>query len=909
MEYRIPEVDNRVRRLEDILEKLINDNRIVVPQEEKNQIFLELDKTRTHEQQFAFTVVENRRKTQKEVRERVSRIAPPLGPHIVQHYFENIPYYNGQLFDPEHETDFEVEEGAAPGPVNNWNIELLNPLWTEYARDKSNAEWEADLIMWLNRADLVVDWKATMNKFDAVLNIEKQYTEGAMVDCLKRMANYFEKIQTEQLAGKTANQIATILINLQKPADIVEHLRAKLSATTRDVGETISKAVQKAELVIQQLYPKEEDAYMRKTLYMQAILAFSHDKVVKAYNHNFQKILNKNLFFNKDRYIRQIEEEEAENNLKISMAQRFDRLDNPTKKFQLNNIVIDKRLKKQLATPFQHKSHKDLYSKAQNFVRKRDRKEFGSDKQYNEYIMDYKFHQDRIENARERENREAAQERERQRRLQIEQALREEDGELTENTDDTVGQDNSGNSSNNDRSGNNGDNGAAGAAANVNNGDNTSVDGRIHPPHASTPIRPTNSKNQNRNLSNIQEESTSSFGTADPTVLVADDMVPNIREDEDSTLINVDESAPQNSRSQVEYELNRSKRHLSTLTKQIHDSRKVLASLSGQESIDKQNEIDMLNQQRHAMQDRMTRSQLQHNIQSAMSADNVRDTLEDIRKFYKLGKDDFRALVETLPEKAREELDDALEGQLDVTPNRVLNTVFQTANNRVLEEKVQTRQSKLFNLQSEYGYVDRNKDTGTRRKTYSNNKGNSGNREPSNNRNSKNSGNKDSSKNGNRDRKDKSQNRDSRKDNYNKKKDRNGSNRESKNTDKQKNKKDNRNRSSSQPRAASTSSYHSSRDASASSAASGTTSRETSNEDNRSKSKEKYKRKIRDMAKELKGYRVVMANMALAKESPLKCKKCKKAMHPGQECEPLVNVTEMTQQLMEIANTLANTEP
>ena len=309
MEFKTPEVSNRVIRLEDILERLLRTDRIVIPEEEKQQYLLELDKTRTHEQQFTFTRVENRRKTHKEVIARVSRIQPPLPPYVIQLAFSGVSYYNGNLFDPNHENDFRVVVGQAPLPVTNWGIHDQAPLWTEYARDTSNAEWEADLIMWLNRADLVVDWKATIKRFDEVLNIEKHYSDDAMIDCLKRMANYFEKIPVEQLKDKNKDEIATILINLQKPTDIIEHLRAQLSATTREPGESLMKSVQKADLIIKQLYTRDEDAYMRKTLYMQAILAFTHDKLVKAYNHHFQKVLNRNLYFDRDRFIRQIEEE------------------------------------------------------------------------------------------------------------------------------------------------------------------------------------------------------------------------------------------------------------------------------------------------------------------------------------------------------------------------------------------------------------------------------------------------------------------------------------------------------------------------------------------------------------------------------------------------------------------------
>ena len=240
-------------------------------------------------------------------------------------------------------------------------------------------------------------------------------------------------------------------------------------------------------------------------------------------------------------------------------------------------------------------------------------------------------------------------------------------------------------------------------------------------------------------------------------------------------------------------------------------------------------------------------------------------------------------------------------GELNVTPARVLNTVFQTATNKLLETKILTRQNKLFNIQSQYGYRSKSRDNGAKKKSYNGNQNNNY--------------------------RSKSQNRDSRKDKfdkqqngktYSKKYDKNQKGKKDSNNDRNKKqeykKKNNKPRSSStqsqsQPRSASNSSYHSSRESSVSSVQSEHPSREQSTEEERGKSKEKYKKKIREQAKTIKGMQIMMANVALAKDNPLKCLKCKKAMHPGRECEPLVNVTEMGQQLVDIGNTMQNIIP
>lgn len=907
MEFKVPEMSNRVTRIEDIFVRLLNAGRIDIPETEKDQILLELDRKQQDQIKYEFARVVNARKTPQQVRERVSRIAPPLAPNLIQAYFHGIPYYNGNLFDPEHEYRFPEPTGnQLPSQATDWGIKDICPRWTEYARHESSAEIEADLIMWLNRAELVVDWSATIDKFDKVLNQKLNYTDEAMVECLIRMANYFEKIPVNQLERKSKDELATILINLQKPSDKIEHYRAQLSATTREPGETLMKAVQKADLIINQLYPRPEDAYMRKTLQMQALLAFSHDKLVKAYNHQFQKVLNKNLYFERDRIIKQISDEEQEYGLKITMAQRFDRLDQDSKKMQLNNITIDKRIRQQFRTPFRHKAHKDLYSKAQNFVRKRDREEFRSARQYNDYIMDYLYNSKKVETPEERnirlEEEKRRREEENRRRQEEERHRQEEEAEYEELAGAIYRQ------AIHDQQKKGTNNGLGNGYSN-----NTSDDGQFPAPmNSSTPqlvLKGTAGYERGGSQENL-DDSLNDTMYSTRSALDRSGELPGLEDSKDSsqsndkTVVNVPQGAGTQGNDsqighqrQIDSELQLHKETLENLAQKIHQNEQELPQSKGGQSEVIQKDLGFWKEQHKQVSGKIAHAQVQSNIFRAKTSLDVNSCLDQIQKVFNMDKTTFETVIESMDKKVQEDLEDAKEGRLASEPYKVLNIIYQTANNKLLDKQRDLRHSKLTNIMSSYGYKQRKKSRDKRHN--------------------------------------KTQNRESRKDKHDKKKNKDRSSKQSsqkgqtynqgkhkgQNKNKDKKYKDKKrqdrtrtqssHRSASQPRSASQSSYYSSRGTSASSATSGQSSRDSSSNSTtaKDKSKERYKKKIKNMEKEMKTMKLMMANSAYSQGSPLKCKKCNNALHPGKECEPLVNVTEMGQTLVNIGHTMQNLNP
>ena len=206
--------------------------------------------------------------------------------------------------------------------------------------------------------------------------------------------------------------------------------------------------------------------------------------------------------------------------------------------------------------------------------------------------MDYMFNQERIETARERQNRLEAMQRERENRQRLEQAMREEENDSLGAVGQNVG--------------------LNGVAEDV--GNTTSFDGQIHPVHTSTPQR-TNQQNPRRvaqsgQLSNITEATednvTREEGTQESVEVVVDEStLRNVGESATLPIEEAERGAVASSSNvthpvgQLEHEINRNRKNLSRITKQIHDTRKELPKLTGRASEDKQLEVDILSEQRN----------------------------------------------------------------------------------------------------------------------------------------------------------------------------------------------------------------------------------------------------------------------------------------------------------------------
>jgi len=137
--------------------------------------------------------------------------------------------------------------GAAAAPVVN------NP-WREYSRPEA-AERSAEMSMVTFYADSqsVVNWAETMPKLKQLF-IARVYTNDMAKACLMNMVNRYHPEQAILLRTRTANEIATHLLQLDSNRDKRTYHRMLLFKTVRTPEEDLPAALAKAQLIIDAIH-------------------------------------------------------------------------------------------------------------------------------------------------------------------------------------------------------------------------------------------------------------------------------------------------------------------------------------------------------------------------------------------------------------------------------------------------------------------------------------------------------------------------------------------------------------------------------------------------------------------------------------------------------------------------------
>jgi hypothetical protein len=171
-----------------------------------------------------------------------------------------------------------VQVFGNPAPAGQ--PQILNP-WREYSRPEA-AEKPLEMSMVTCYADsrTVVNWAETVPKLKALFKA-RRYTNEMAKTCMMNMVHKYHPEQAILLRTRTANQIATHLLQLDSNRDKRTYHRMLLFKTVRTPEEDLPAALAKAQLIIDAIYPADDPAYAahRSSTYRTAIISFCHDTI------------------------------------------------------------------------------------------------------------------------------------------------------------------------------------------------------------------------------------------------------------------------------------------------------------------------------------------------------------------------------------------------------------------------------------------------------------------------------------------------------------------------------------------------------------------------------------------------------------------------------------------------------
>jgi len=181
--------------------------------------------------------------------------------------------------------------------------ELNNP-WREYSRpEAAEKAVEMSLVTCYADSHTVVNWDETMPKLKQLFKariytndmakacLMNIYTNDMAKACLMNMVHKYHPEQAILLRTRTANQIATHLLQLDSNRDKRTYHRMLLFKTVRTPEEDLPAALAKAQLIINAIYPPDDPAYAahRSSTFRTALISFCHDTIAAGVLEKIQK--------------------------------------------------------------------------------------------------------------------------------------------------------------------------------------------------------------------------------------------------------------------------------------------------------------------------------------------------------------------------------------------------------------------------------------------------------------------------------------------------------------------------------------------------------------------------------------------------------------------------------------------
>lgn len=188
---------------------------------------------------------------------------------------------NRSFYD--HVQTFADAPAAGAPPVNN--------PWREYSRpEAAEKAVEMSMVTYYGDSHSVVNWTETMPKLKQLFKA-RVYTNDMAKACLMNMVHKYHPEQAILLRTRTANQIATHLIQLDSNRDKRTYHRMLLFKTVRTPEEDLPAALAKAQLIIDAIYPADDPAYAahRSSTFRTAIISFCHDTIASGVLELIQK--------------------------------------------------------------------------------------------------------------------------------------------------------------------------------------------------------------------------------------------------------------------------------------------------------------------------------------------------------------------------------------------------------------------------------------------------------------------------------------------------------------------------------------------------------------------------------------------------------------------------------------------
>ena len=159
------------------------------------------------------------------------------------------------------------------------NYDRNNRNWMEVSRpDASDPITELQELMYLDSpANQTVDWTNSLDNLKR-LGQERLYTADMMHTALLRLVNKFMPEQTWLLKPKTANEIASFLLSMDRKIDRPSYYRQQLFSLARKPGEELSSVLARFRAVLDKVYPNQPQNEANRTIMTKtALIAFTPD--------------------------------------------------------------------------------------------------------------------------------------------------------------------------------------------------------------------------------------------------------------------------------------------------------------------------------------------------------------------------------------------------------------------------------------------------------------------------------------------------------------------------------------------------------------------------------------------------------------------------------------------------------
>jgi hypothetical protein len=163
----------------------------------------------------------------------------------------------------------------------NSALDAEHPQWIELSRpEASDHQTELSELLFLDTENTIPDWNLSLPKLRTLAQ-DRIYTPEMMKKSLLKLINRFHPDQTTVVSDKSADEIASFLLQMDAKRDKSVYYRAKLYALVRTPLEDLVSTLTKAEALIDKIYPANVEANQtyRSAAYRMAIISFLPDEL------------------------------------------------------------------------------------------------------------------------------------------------------------------------------------------------------------------------------------------------------------------------------------------------------------------------------------------------------------------------------------------------------------------------------------------------------------------------------------------------------------------------------------------------------------------------------------------------------------------------------------------------------